>query len=309
MPRGPDIPDNLRYQIVGMRRVGATYSLIESLTNVKLHTAKKIFNRWEIEGSCQNRIRGRPQKKLSTRDINHVSRHIKHDRHQRRQPLSEIINTLQLDVCTKTLKAGIVDKLNLARRIERKKPWLSLAQKQKRLQFAKDHLEWGLEEWRRCGFTDEMTVQTTGNSTHRFVWRSRLSTFKEDCLGATIIPGFEKVKVWGVMRYGKLSELIIIPEDPQHQKMNAKTYRDLIMDGEMYDFWIEGMEDMGWLLMMEDGAPYHRGLATERRKELEEVGWIGWGPLTWPSNSPDLNPIENLWHILKSNIHKQKHQP
>ena len=77
----------------------------------------------------------------------------------------------------------------------------------------------------------------------------------------------------------------------------------------MITFWMEDMEDVGYLLMMEDGAPYHRGVASQRRKELEEVGWIGWGPLTWPANSPDLNPIENLWHVLKSNIRKRRDIP
>jgi transposase len=28
--------------------------------------------------------------------------------------------------------------------------------------------------------------------------------------------------------------------------------------------------------------------------------------LPWPGNSPDLNPIENLWHCLKRKVHQMK---
>ena len=49
--------------------------------------------------------------------------------------------------------------------------------------------------------------------------------------------------------------------------------------------------------MVEDGAQYHTcKLAKEARTKL------GISSLIHPPFSPDLNPIENVWHLLKTKI-------
>ena len=201
--------------------------------------------------------------------------------------MADIIFDLNLPVSESTLKRALVYDLGMGHRIERKTPWLSKAQKAARLKFAREHISWDLEEWRGVLFTDEMSMQTGPNQGRIYVWRYPEEEYLEDCCGATVVPGFAKVKVWGGMRYGELSELVVMPEKEGGGKLNAQEYFDVIMDGELLDFWMKSMEDVGYVLVMEDGAPYQKGAATKRRKEYENMGWIGWGPGTWPSNSSE----------------------
>ena len=48
------------------------------------------------------------------------------------------------------------------------------------------------------------------------------------------------------------------------------------------------------IIFMQDGAPCHRSKIVKKFLEENHVT-----TLDWPGNSPDLNPIENLWAKMK----------
>jgi hypothetical protein len=88
------------------------------------------------------------------------------------------------------------------------------------------------------------------------------------------------------------------PKRKGGQGMNGPKYVTQVLQGPLKDF-VEEMEgERGHsMLVVEDGAPGHRSKLTKNARS--KLGII---QLTHPPNSPDLNPIEPLWYLLKNRI-------
>lgn len=60
-------------------------------------------------------------------------------------------------------------------------------------------------------------------------------------------------------------------------------------------------KDMAW--MQDNSSPHTCD------DSLREIAHLGLEPISWPANSPDLNPIETLWFMMKQRIKAYKDRP
>lgn len=192
------------------------------------------------------------------------------------------------------------------RRVARKKPFLNAEKKARRLAWALAHEHWTIKDWQRVIWTDESYVRTTGVLGR--VWVTRLSTeeYHEDCL----VPKFEKrnsVMIWGAITgsCGGGKSPVVVRQRADWGNINAHTYIKHVVNPILYLYWYDCSTNDGiWHYVMEDGAAAHKAILTRAAEEE-----YGIQRLVWTASSPDLNPIETIWRILKHRINTRFPRP
>ena len=96
--------------------------------------------------------------------------------------------------------------------------------------------------------------------------------------------------LWGAFGYHGTGSLLVLPKNI---RMNQHNYLELLIEELEYSF-----EKMGCDILMQDREPCH--IAKSVKEWLGECG-VRFSE-DWQGNLPDLNPIKNLWAIIKGKL-------
>ncbi len=170
-------------------------------------------------------------------------------------------------------------------------PRLSPAQRLARLQWARQHLHWSVEDWQCVVFSDEAAFDVTPARSQHVRRRRDVHLSSEHTRQHRSF--LQKVMMWGCFSYRGPGPLV-----PIEGNMNANKYRETLNEHlvPQVNAWFAAR--IRRCIFQQDNAPCHKALMVRQFLDNQRFQ-----VMNWPPYSPDISPIENLWAIIKRKLH------
>ena len=275
-----------REQAIGMLMGGVSQPAVARHFNVAKSTVLRLVRRLEETGSTRDRPRpGQPRVTTPNQDRRIRLIHLR-DRFQSAVQTAAIIpGRHNPRISAKTVLRRLREH-NIRPRRAFVGPVLDNRRQRVRRQWAVNNTgaAWPNRNWNRVVFSDESRFLLFHNDARQRVYRRPGERFYPPCVRPIDRFGGGSTMVWGAIRFGRKSRLLIIDGT-----LTARRYLDTILHGEILPYFNRNPRA---ILMHDNGRPHVAAACQDMLRDSNI------NVLPWPAYSADMNPIEHLWDIL-----------
>lgn len=286
----PRLTYEQRIAICTLREEGVSIRDLARRFGVAPSTIKRLNQRVATTGTSSDRARsGRPR--LSNARADRVLRRLStaHPRFTART-LRQLWHPHVPQVSRQTVSRRLVE-MGLPGRIAKKKPLLTARHRQVRLQWARERQHMGVVEWGNIFFSDETPVHLIQSHQVRYVRRPPGQRDLQRYSRPTVHSGGGKVNIWGGFTADGTRGFKVY-----RGNLNSVAYQEILAEA-ILPLDLPG----NGLTFQQDNAPAHRS-----RSSMQFFEENGLDILPWPPQSPDLNPCENLWSLMKGRLEERE---
>lgn len=289
-----EISRDIRKLIVKLRNDGNSYGEIAKIVQISRAIVQTIIKNYHSTNTTENKHRSGTPSKLSDREKRNIIRIVTDEPRTNAVNIAkDLEKSKQMSIHPETIR-NVLRANEFHSRIPRKKPFISEANMKKRLEFAKLHKSDDMSFWKNVIFSDESKYNIFGYDGKQRVWRKPNTAMAIQNLLPTVKHGGASVMVWGCISAAGVGNLVFIENN-----MDRYVYLNILKTNLKTSVAKMGLS--GKWIFQQDNDPKHTSLIVKEWL-LQNVPQ----QLHSPPQSPDLNPIENIWDELDRRIRKNK---